>query len=148
MSENHRIEITMASRVEYVNMLHAATNEVCQILDLDEDTAMNLSLAVHEAAVNAIKHGNGMDATKQVRVCFDITSDELVLEVKDEGSGFELKDVADPLDPGNIGKANGRGIFLIRNFVDRLECTYEPGKGTTVLMMKKLGRNGSKDDKG
>lgn len=129
----------MASRVEYLNLLHAATSEVCQILDLDEDTAMNLALAVHEAAVNAVKHGNQMDAAKLVTVTYTIREDELVLEIKDQGSGFAPDKVQDPRSSGNIEKASGRGIFLMKHFVDSIEFRTAPGQGLTVSMVKKLG---------
>jgi serine/threonine-protein kinase RsbW len=142
----------MASRVEYLNLLQAATSEVCQILELDEDTAMNLALAVHEAAVNAVKHGNRMDAAKQVKVVFTIRENELIMEVKDQGSGFAPEKVQDPRASGNIDKASGRGIFLIRHFVDKLEFHNVPGKGLTVSMVKKLrggdGDLGTAEDRG
>jgi len=144
MTDCHQIEITMASRVEFLNLLHATTNEVCQILDLDEDTAMNLALAVHEAAVNAVKHGNRMDSAKQVTVKYIIREDELVLEVKDQGSGFVPESIQDPRSSKNIEKASGRGIFLMRHFVDKIEFLNAPGEGLTVSMVKKLGGDNGK----
>jgi len=136
----------MASRVEYLNLLHAATSEICQILDLDEDTTMNLSLAVHEAAVNAVKHGNRMDSAKQVKVIYTIEKDKLILEVKDQGSGFAAENVEDPRSSGNIDKASGRGVFLMRHFVDEIEFQSVPGQGLTVCMVKNLGGTDGKPD--
>lgn len=138
MNNQQRIEITMASRVEFVNLLHAASNEVCHILDLDDDTAMNLSLALHEAAVNAIKHGNGEDVRKTLTVTFMLNPAELVIKIKDQGGGFDWGHVEDPCAPDNIGKANGRGIFLMRNFVDRVDFKHVMGEGLTVSLIKRL----------
>lgn len=138
MSEHQRIEITMASRVEYVNLLHAASDEVCRLLNLDEDTAMNLGLALHEAAVNAIKHGNRLDPALNVSIAFCVRPGELEVTVKDQGHGFDHQRVADPRDSANLEKTNGRGLFLMRSFVDHVEFHHAPGQGTTVTLLKKL----------
>ncbi len=139
MNDHQRVEITMASRVEFVNLLHAASAEICRILDLDDDTSMNLSLALHEAAVNAIKHGNAQDERKTVTVVFMMSPAELVIKIKDQGCGFDWRHVEDPRAPDNIGKANGRGIFLMRNFVDRVDFKHVMGEGLTVSLVKRLG---------
>lgn len=138
MESDQRIEITMASRMEYVNLLHAASDEVCRLLNLDEDTAMNMGLALHEAAVNAIKHGNRLDPALMVSIAFHIRSGELEVTVRDQGSGFDNGRIGDPRDPANIEKTNGRGIFLMRNFVDHVEFHHVPGEGMTVTLLKKL----------
>lgn len=134
----------MSSRVEFVNLLHGACEEVCRILDLDEDTAMNLSLALHEAAVNAVKHGNGEDIRKKVQVIFTIEPEELVVSISDQGPGFDWKSLKDPRSPENLGKANGRGIFLMHNFVDRVDFRHVAGEGMTVSLAKRLGEGGGK----
>ena len=97
MSDRQIIEITMTSRVEYVNLVHAATGEVCRILSLDEDTTMNLGLALHEATVNAIKHGNRLDPTKSVSVVFEIRpadwqSQEFFAFLREQNVGFSNLD--------------------------------------------------------
>ena len=143
MSDHQRIEITMASRVEFVNLIHAANEEVCRLLNLDEDTTMNLSLALHEATVNAIKHGNRLDATKTVSVTFELRPDELEVKVHDQGNGFDAGSAEDPRTARNIERTSGRGLFLMRNFVDHIEFTHVPGKGMVVSLLKRLpGRNG------
>ena len=140
MSNEQRIEITIGSRVEFVNLLQAASNEICHIVDLDDDAAMNLSLALHEAVVNAIKHGNREDRRKKVTVSFTLRSADLIIKVKDQGGGFDWCRVEDPRSPDNIGKANGRGIFLMRNFVDRVDFKHVAGEGLTVTLVKRLAR--------
>jgi len=143
MSDHQSIEITMASRVEFVNLIHAANEEVCRLLNLDEDTTMNLSLALHEATVNAIKHGNRLDAAKTVSVTFEIRPGELEVKVRDQGAGFDAAAAEDPRTARNIERTSGRGLFLMRNFVDRIEFTHHPGMGMVVSLLKRLpGRNG------
>ncbi|HXI02764.1 MAG TPA: ATP-binding protein [Candidatus Saccharimonadales bacterium] len=132
------IEISMTSRVEYLSLLHAACDEICRILELDEDTSMNMSLALHEAAINAMKHGNGFDESKVVTVSFEVRPDRLIVKVKDEGEGFDWAQVKDPRAPENIGRTNGRGIFLMRSFVDSVDYERVPGGGLVVSMVKNL----------
>jgi serine/threonine-protein kinase RsbW len=138
MTEHDRIEITLASRVEYLNLLHLASDEVCRVLEMDEDTTMNMALALHEAAINAMKHGNGLDERKNVTVVFSIEPGQLVITVRDQGEGFSWTQVKDPRAPENIGRTNGRGIFLMRSFVDNVDYRHEPGCGLVVSMVKKL----------
>jgi len=138
MSDRQRIEITMASRVEYVNLIHAASDEVCRLLDLDEDWAMNFGLALHEAAVNAIKHGNREDAEKKVFVVFSIGPGELEVTISDQGNGFDVSRAEDPRAMKNIDRTSGRGLFLIRNFVDQVTFTHIPGQGLVVSLVKRL----------
>ena len=138
MNESGFIEISLASRVEYLNLLHTASEEICRILNLDEDTAMNMALALHEAAINAMKHGNRLDAAKKVTVSFKIDPGKLTIKVKDEGEGFDWSHVRDPRSPENLDRTNGRGIFLMRSFVDEVDYEHIPGEGLTVSMVKHL----------
>jgi serine/threonine-protein kinase RsbW len=128
----------MPSRVEYLNLIHTTSDEVCRILGLDEDTAMNMALALHEAAINAMKHGNKLDPGKRVRISFALEPGRLVIQVRDEGDGFDWTRVRDPRAPENVGKTNGRGIFLMRSFVDSVDYEHVPGEGLLVRMVKKL----------
>jgi serine/threonine-protein kinase RsbW len=150
MSDHQSIEITMASRVEFVNLIHAANEEVCRLLDLDEDTTMNLGLALHEATVNAIKHGNRLDAAKTVSVTFEIRPGELEVTIRDQGNGFDAASAEDPRAARNIEKTSGRGLFLMRNFVDQIEFNHIPGVGMVVSLVKRLpggdGRNAAAVD--
>lgn len=142
MVDSGFIEISLASKVEFLNLLHSASEEICRILELDEDTAMNMALALHEAAINAIKHGNGFDESKSVTVSFLMQPGELTIKVKDQGEGFDWSQVGDPRDPENLDRTSGRGIFLMRSFVDKVDYDHVPGQGLTVSMVKKL--NGKK----
>ncbi len=139
MSSPGQIEISVASRVEYLSLLHATSDEICKILGLDEDTAMNMALALHEAAINAMKHGNGFDPAKRVKISFVVEPGRLVIRVQDEGEGFDWSRLKDPRAPENVGKTNGRGIFLMRSFVDSVDYEHVPGEGLVVSMVKNLG---------
>ncbi len=92
-----------------------------------------IKLAVEEALVNAIKHGNQLDPDKKVRVGYAVTDDRFDITIADEGPGFNPADVPDPLDEINIERNCGRGVFLIKSFMTTVE--YRNG-GSTIIMSK------------
>ncbi|HKY31895.1 MAG TPA: ATP-binding protein [Candidatus Polarisedimenticolia bacterium] len=143
-SDDLHVEMTLNSRVDVANLVHAASDEVCRLAGLDEDTRMNLGLALREATVNAVKHGNRLDEAKVVVVVFDLGKGRLEVLVKDQGEGFDFRRSVDPRLPENLEKTNGRGLFLMKNFVDHVTFTHEPGVGTTVSLVKKLPRRAAR----
>ena len=93
-------------------------------------------LALEEALVNAIKHGNRMDPDKKVNVACELTADEITVAIEDQGEGFKLAEVPDPTDADNLEKPGGRGIMLIRSFMNGFGYN---DKGNRLTMSKKLG---------
>ena len=93
-------------------------------------------LSLEEAMVNAIKHGNRMERDKKVRIVCELTEDEITVVIEDQGSGFKLEEVPDPTDEDNLDKPGGRGIMLIRSFMNRFAYN---DKGNCLTMSKKLG---------
>jgi serine/threonine-protein kinase RsbW len=132
--------MTFTSRVDLANLVHAASDEVCRLAGLDEDARMNLGLALREATVNAVKHGNKLEESRSVSVTFDLDGRRLAVSITDQGEGFDFGRDVDPRLPENVNKTSGRGLFLMKNFVDEVTYTHEPGRGTTVSLVKKLPR--------
>ena len=87
----------------------------------DDEEIMKISMAVREGAVNAVLHGNAYDPNKKVTLAFERTPDNLVIIIRDQGKGLEASKIPDPLAPENLLKTSGRGIFLIRSFMDEVE---------------------------
>ena len=110
---------------------------MARLAGFDGDQSLNISLAVREAATNAVVHGNGGDATKLVHVRFGIEDGVLTICVEDQGGGFEVEEVADPRDPLNVARTSGRGIFLMRSFMDEVTFSRAQGNGMSVYMAKK-----------
>ena len=99
----------------------------------DEDRD-RISMAVREAAVNAVLHGNAYDPRKKMRVSFENTADSLVIKIADEGRGLKQEDIPDPLAPENLLKQSGRGIFLMRTFMDDVQFRLlQPGTEITLI---------------
>jgi serine/threonine-protein kinase RsbW len=92
-------------------------------------------MAVREAAVNAVLHGNAYDPEKKVELEFERTAKDLVITVRDQGRGMDLSRIPDPLAPENLLKTSGRGIFLIRSFMDVVEI-HPSQTGTEIKLIK------------
>lgn len=115
---------------------------VAKILHLIEkyncwDETDSLELALREALANAIIHGNRSDAKKTVRICVGVQSEcNVLIIVKDTGSGFDPAQLPNPIMGQNIFAANGRGIFLINCLLDDLKFNFDPG--TAIYLRRKL----------
>ncbi len=101
--------------------------------DFNRQDIFSVHLAMEEACVNAIKHGNKMDLAKEVTLDYKIYADRIELSVTDQGDGFNPDTVADPRCGDNIYKAGGRGLFLIRMYMDDVQYSES---GNCVCMIK------------
>jgi serine/threonine-protein kinase RsbW len=133
-----RVHLEIGSRLENVELAQIAVEASLQQLAIDETVSCQIGTAVREAVANAIKHGNKADASKQVRVDFGLEGSDVVISVQDEGAGFDPDNVPNPLEPENLLKPNGRGILLIREFMDRIEYEFERETGTALTMRKRV----------
>lgn len=131
-------ELKFPSRIEAVGEAAAAVSEFMNRLDVAEDVAFGVDMAVREAVTNAVIHGNKLDEAKVVKVKLTTTPEGFKISVHDQGTGFNPKDVPDPTRDENILKTSGRGIFFMRNFMDVVEWSADPQGGTSVRMIKKL----------
>ena len=127
------VTLILPSSMQHVYLLDVVVTEVLKETGFSEDIQEQINLAVIEAGTNAIKHGNKEDPSKKATVEFTVTEDELGIVIKDEGEGFTRQEVADPLDPENLLKSSGRGLFLMEACMDSV--TYE-AKGTIIKMVK------------
>jgi serine/threonine-protein kinase RsbW len=131
-----RLEFTSA--FEMLDFVQVVSDHVGQTLGLDDDTQHYVGVAIRECVINAIKHGNRSDSRKHVFVEFSTVDSVLTIRVRDQGEGFDPDTLADPLAPENLLKASGRGIFLIRSFMDDVQLRSAPEGGMEVRMIKRL----------
>ena len=147
MTHSHTVRIEFGSAFDMLDFVQVVSDYVGRMAGLDDDALHWVSVAVRESVVNAIKHGNRHDESKRVMVEFTpVPADrpeELVIRVEDEGDGFDPEEVADPLAPENILKSSGRGIFLIRSFMDEVDVRRRAERGMEVRMVKRVTRNGA-----
>ena len=135
------IRLEFGSAFDMLDFVQVVSDHVGRLSGLDDDALHWVSVAVRESVVNAIKHGNQNDQAKRVVVEFSgAPADQMTIRVRDQGEGFDPEEVANPLAPENILKASGRGIFLIRSFMDEVALERAPGGGMEVRMVKKVAR--------
>lgn len=111
--------------------------EIAKEVKLDEEKFNNLTLSVTEAASNSIVHGNKMDAGKKVIITVRVDEKNMTISIKDQGNGFDPSKVPDPTKPENILKDSGRGIHIMRSFLDDLRYNFTP-EGTEVTLVISL----------
>lgn len=144
ISGAHSVRLRLSSSFELLDLVQLVSDRLSGLAGLDEDAAHWVGVAVRESVINAIKHGNRESREKHVTVEFhlgpaaDPAGRELTVEVIDEGEGFEPEDVGNPLDPENVLKSSGRGIFFMRNFMDDVSIVRRPEGGMSVRMMKRV----------
>ncbi len=110
-------------------------------LKVSEQEVFSIRLALEEALVNAIKHGNQMDRSKQVRIGYRVLLDRLEIHITDEGTGFDPEDVPDPTAVENLERPCGRGLMLMRHYMT--EVAYS-ARGNSVRMLKVFKSKGKK----
>jgi len=130
-----RVSYTLDSTLETVDSAERAAGRIATEAGFDEEEVMRISMAVREAAVNAVLHGNAYDPGKKVDLAFERTGDDLVITIRDQGKGMDLSKIPDPLAPENLLKTSGRGIFLIRSFMDDVQI-QPSGTGTEIKLIK------------
>ncbi|HSF41079.1 MAG TPA: ATP-binding protein [Thermoanaerobaculia bacterium] len=138
MPEENRFHLSIGSRFENIELVQVVLKNALVRLGVDEDKRHWIDLAVREAVANAIKHGNEQNPDKKVLVDLRVEGEDLVIRVQDEGAGFDPDHIPDPLDPGNILRSNGRGIFYMKSFMDEINYGSAPDGGTLVTLRKRL----------
>jgi len=136
------IRVEFSSALEMLDLVQTASERILRPFALDDDTQLQVAITIRESVINAIRHGNQSDIRKHVIVelVTDSTPDscELTIRVRDHGEGFDPASVPDPLAPENLLKANGRGMLMIRSFMDDVQVGPAPGGGTEVRMVKRI----------
>jgi serine/threonine-protein kinase RsbW len=141
-------EATLESTLRTVEKAERLAHRVCESAGFDEDDQHKIEIAVHESVINAVAHGNKHDKRKKVHLRFEIFKDRLEIRIRDEGAGFDPTSVADPLAAENLLRVSGRGIFLIRAFMDDFRVDSMKGLGTEVTMVKRLNPEGRNSEGG
>jgi serine/threonine-protein kinase RsbW len=140
MTAPQQVSYRMESTLESVNKAEAMAEQISSQAGFDEDTRSGISMAVREAMINAVLHGNAYDPAKSVNLAFEQNGRELIITITDQGRGLDPTGVPDPLAPENLMKQSGRGIFLMRAFMDEVRFRkLDPG--TEITLIKRLQNN-------
>jgi serine/threonine-protein kinase RsbW len=146
--ETKHLEITLETQVESVNLAEEMCLRVAEAAGFGEDDCYRIGMSVREGVINAFHYGNEERPDKKIHLALDLTPDKMVIHVLDEGKGFDLGSVPDPLAEENLLSTSGRGIFLMRAFMDEFEVVPGRNGGAEIIMSKKLppvgnSRNGT-----
>jgi len=128
--------IRIASKLDQARQVEKELLSQADRFGYGDAAVFAIKLALEEALNNAIKHGNGFDATKTVEVTFDIDAEQAVVTITDQGKGFNPETVPDPTADENLEKPCGRGIMLMKAYMDEVEYNK---KGNQVRLVKRNG---------
>ena len=138
MASATTVKLVISSEVRLVDVVHAASETMAGLAGFDEDDALNVGIAVREAVINAIVHGNKMDPSRKVEVSLESRPRSIRARVRDQGAGFDSGATPDPTLGDNLMRTSGRGILVMRAFVDSVDFKFREGRGTEVTLKKNL----------
>jgi len=141
--DTKHLEVTLDTHVESVNLAEEMCLRVAEAAGFGEDECYRIGMAVREGVINAFHYGNQEKPEKKIHLAIDLNTERMVIHVMDEGKGFKLVDVPDPLAEENLLSTSGRGIFLMKAFMDEFDVVAGRTGGAEIIMTKKLPLPGS-----
>ncbi|MFC1628758.1 ATP-binding protein [Gemmatimonadota bacterium] len=135
--KHQTIEKKYRSHPNAVVKAERLTEKVGRKCNVDTSLMQDICIAVTEAVNNAVEHGNNLESDKYVTLRFDCSRDTLKITVEDQGIGFDVGSVDDPLTPENLTKPNGRGLLIVESLMDEVKIVPSTA-GTVIVMVKNL----------
>jgi serine/threonine-protein kinase RsbW len=132
-----RIEVTLETLLESVQLAEDICLRIAEAAGFDEDDRFKIGMSVREGVINAVNYGNGKQREKKVHLTFELGAEKLEIHVLDQGIGFDLGAVPDPLADENLLRSSGRGIFLMRSFMDEFDVRRGGNGGAEIVMSKR-----------
>ena len=138
-----RIEVVLETVIESISRAEEIAVRIAAASGFDEDDQYKIGLAVHEGVMNAFQYGNKQRREKKICVVFELFQEKLVIHVTDQGTGFRLEDVPDPREDDNVLGESGRGVLLMKAFMDEFNVLVSGAGGAEVVMAKRHRIQGS-----
>ena len=138
MAKSNGDDITIPSSPDHIAAVDEFLEGWLRQRNVPEDTIADLAIAVTELVNNAIKHGNKKDQTKKVTVSLHFINGEAQATVSDEGEGFDPESIPNPIAEENLLKEIGRGIFIVKSLMDKVEFAFPAAGGTRITITKKI----------
>jgi serine/threonine-protein kinase RsbW len=129
------LKLVIPSQVRLVEVVHRTAEGMAEVTGFEESDALNLALAVREVVINAIMHGNRSDPGRSVEVVLETNAEGLRARITDQGTGFDPEATPDPTLEENRLRTSGRGLLLVRSFVDDVKFRFVPGTGMEVSLL-------------
>ena len=130
----------METLLDSVTLAEGITERVARAAGFQDDDCLKIGMSVREGVINAFRYGNEEQRHKKIQLNFEVTDDKFVVHILDQGRGFDLEQIPDPLAEENLLKTSGRGIFLMRTFMDEFDVRRTAEGGTELVMTKKLNQ--------
>jgi serine/threonine-protein kinase RsbW len=131
------VESVIPSNLDHARNLQELIEKQLQSHEYEEKEIFGIRLALEEAIVNAIKHGNRMDAAKSVRVQFRVSAERFEIGITDEGPGYDPDSLPDPLSEENLERPCGRGLFLMKHYMTEV-TVHPPGNRLTMSKVRQI----------
>jgi serine/threonine-protein kinase RsbW len=134
----NRIEVVMETLLDSASLAEGITERVARAAGFNDDDCLKIGMSVREGVINAIRYGNQEQRHKKIHLIFEVKEEKFVVHILDQGCGFDLRQVPDPLAEENLLKTSGRGIFLMRTFMDEFDVRRSTHGGAELIMAKRL----------
>lgn len=135
-SKPQRIEVVLETLIESIALAEELGVRVAAAAGFNEDDQYKIGLAVHECVMNAFQYGNEQRRERKIHIVFEILHEKLVIHVTDQGTGYRLEDIPDPRDDENMLGESGRGVLLMKAFMDEFCVLASETGGAKVVMTK------------
>lgn len=146
-TKTHRLEVALETVLESIDLAESIVTSVSEAAGFGEEDVHKIGMAVREGVVNAYNYGNQQDRRKKIYLTIEFEPESMAVHVLDEGNGFNEADVPDCLAEENLLRTSGRGIFLMRAFMDEFCVQRGPAGGAELVMVKKLPKSASGNGK-
>lgn len=133
--KGNKVFIKIPSQIQYIRKVSDRILDGLSSYGVNSEDIFDIRLCVEEAVRNAIVHGNRSDKKRRVTVSYRLDNDAINIEIEDEGKGFDHKAVPDPTKDENIMKNSGRGVYIIKKLMDKVEFNKN---GNKIMMFKAL----------
>lgn len=134
--KQNKYQIVIQSDITNIKKVEQLTEKIAEYMNFSEDDKDSLAIAVTEIVGNAINHGNKKEINRKVTVDFEYKNETITVTITDEGKGFDVHKIENPLEPKNLLKESGRGIFIVRALMDKVEF-MRTKNGSAVRLTKK-----------
>ena len=135
-SKPQRIEVVLETLIESIALAEEMGTRMAAAAGFDEDDQYKIGLSVHEGVMNAFEYGNEQRRERKIHVTFELHEDKLVIHVVDQGKGFRIEEIPDPRDDENVLGDSGRGVLLMKAFMDEVDVLSSAAGGAEVVMAK------------
>ncbi len=129
--------MVLETLIESIALAEEVSVRIAAAAGFDDDDQYKIGLAVHEGVMNAFQYGNQQRRERKIHLIFELHDDKLVIHVVDQGAGFRLEDVPDPREEENVLEDSGRGVLLMKAFMDEVEVLSSAAGGAELVMAKR-----------